>query len=129
LFKDHESALIIERDPAAFRKAVIELRDNPELRINLGKKARQSLIEKKWDWKSKAEDYRLFFRSAGESSTKNNDGSAMAEGAVAPENPMHYLGILQSQLLASGDAQGDWILIYDLNQKIKHLLNDVKALK
>lgn len=59
---DGLSAFIVERSLPAFEKAVIILRDNPALRMEMGNKARQNLLEGGWDWSLKIEDFRNFFR-------------------------------------------------------------------
>jgi glycosyltransferase involved in cell wall biosynthesis len=58
-----ESALIVERTPARFREAVLQLRDDPPLRVALGRKARAA-VAAAFEWKKWAQDYRAFFQSA-----------------------------------------------------------------
>jgi glycosyltransferase involved in cell wall biosynthesis len=120
LFVDHESALIVERRPGAFRGAVEELRDNPELRIQLGKRARQALIAKKWDWKYKAEDYRQFFRDALQNTDLVIDSRQTIPTEIRDEKRYYETIQSQNQLLREMRI-GDWIMIYDLNQQIKSL--------
>jgi glycosyltransferase involved in cell wall biosynthesis len=58
-----ESAIIVERAPDRFREAVLQLRDNPQLRVALGRKARPA-VAAAFEWEKRAQDYRTFFRSA-----------------------------------------------------------------
>lgn len=61
---DNVSALIVNRDYLQIQDAAMKLRDDVELRVRLGKAARQALINGGWDWMVKAEDYRQFFWDA-----------------------------------------------------------------
>jgi hypothetical protein len=70
---DRQSALIVERDLEQFRQAAIQLRDDSGLRVQLGKQARQAIIQGGWDWQSRAEDYRRFFRHALKHATEKPD--------------------------------------------------------
>lgn len=58
------SALIVPRDAAAFREAVLRLRDNPGQRKQMGLAARQALLGRGWGWQAKAAEYRAFFWDA-----------------------------------------------------------------
>lgn len=58
-----KSALIIERQPSAFRRAIEFFRDNPEARLVFGREARKSVVEK-WEWSIIASRHRDFFNSA-----------------------------------------------------------------
>jgi glycosyltransferase involved in cell wall biosynthesis len=58
-----ESALIVARELPCFIEAVIRLRDHPEERLALGRKAREAVVAH-FDWKQRAEDYRRWFRDA-----------------------------------------------------------------
>jgi glycosyltransferase involved in cell wall biosynthesis len=58
-----ENALIVERELPAFIHAVVQLRDDPILRVRLGNAARES-VKSHFEWKDRAEDYRSFFREA-----------------------------------------------------------------
>ncbi len=60
---DGKSAIIVEREIPNFIRAAIQLRDNPQLRIKLGKQARIS-VKQGFDWKDRAEDYRTLFQKA-----------------------------------------------------------------
>lgn len=61
--KNSESALIVERKLQSFILAVEQLRDNPITRVEMGKAARQAVLNG-WDWKIKAEDYKQFFKES-----------------------------------------------------------------
>ena len=127
--KNRESALIVERDVEQFSKAVLELRDNPELRLQLGKRARASLLEKKWDWKSKAQDYRLFFRNAIQSATSNEDRPTRP-APTAETNHQHLAYVLQAQNQLLRELRlGDAIRIYDLNEEIKLLRAEIDEIR
>lgn len=60
---DGQSALIVERKTEAFVLAVEKLRDNPELRVLLGRAARKSVVEK-FEWRQMLEQHRVLFREA-----------------------------------------------------------------
>ena len=60
---DGKNALIVPREREAFVQAVEKLRDDPSLRMKLGKAARKA-VTSAWDWRDRSEDYRLFFREA-----------------------------------------------------------------
>ena len=62
IFKDHESALIVDRHPQSFSDALRELRDDRSLRMKLGRNARLAI--KDWDWSKKIRDYDLMFEEA-----------------------------------------------------------------
>jgi len=61
--KHGESAWIVERDLAQFTQAVDARRDDPAKRAALGMAARAAVVSG-FDWRAKAEDFRLFFRNA-----------------------------------------------------------------
>ncbi len=61
--RDGESALVVPRKLEAFVAAIERLRDDPELRSRLGRKARQSVIEH-FEWGKQAEAYRRWFNQA-----------------------------------------------------------------
>lgn len=63
------SALVVERTPEAFRRAVETLRDHRERLADMGRLARRSVVEH-FDWKDKAEGFRAFFLEALERGTK-----------------------------------------------------------
>lgn len=58
-----KSALIVEQEFPNFVGAVLELRDKPALRIELGEKARQSVI-KAYSWPKVAKQFQRFFTEA-----------------------------------------------------------------
>ena len=61
--QDGLSALIVAREPAAFRQAVERLRADPELRARLGSAARAAVLEH-FQWQARLADYRTFLREA-----------------------------------------------------------------
>jgi glycosyltransferase involved in cell wall biosynthesis len=61
---DGQSALIVERRPEAFRRAVERLRDEPGLAASLGRAARRGLLDAGFSWATKLEEHRSFFRAA-----------------------------------------------------------------
>lgn len=58
-----ENALIVERTLASFVQAAVTLQERPEFRKQLGLNARKT-VQHDWSWRSKAEDFRRFFREA-----------------------------------------------------------------
>ena len=60
LIRDGENGFLIERSIKAIRNAVIKLRDNQELRIAMGKRARET-VENAWSWDLQAQNYIPFF--------------------------------------------------------------------
>jgi glycosyltransferase involved in cell wall biosynthesis/2-polyprenyl-3-methyl-5-hydroxy-6-metoxy-1,4-benzoquinol methylase/tetratricopeptide (TPR) repeat protein/GT2 family glycosyltransferase len=61
--KNGESALIVERELPNFMRAVMQLRDDPSLRVRLGAAAGEA-VRAKYDWKEMGGHYRRFFRNA-----------------------------------------------------------------
>ena len=61
LISDGVNGILIERKIPAIRKAVIRLRDNQDLRIEMGRRARKT-IEAKWTWDTQAHTYIPFFQ-------------------------------------------------------------------
>jgi glycosyltransferase involved in cell wall biosynthesis len=57
---DGESALIVPREAEAFRQAVLRLRDDADLRLRLGLRARQAVLAR-FDWNQRLEAHRAFF--------------------------------------------------------------------
>jgi glycosyltransferase involved in cell wall biosynthesis len=127
--RDRESALIVERDLEQITQSVIELRDNPELRSRLGKNARQSLIEKKWDWKYKAEDFRRFFHHALVRSELGRDQVLIPNQAKRNNDP-HLMHVLQAQnQLLREMLIGDAIQLFDLKEEKRILETEKNALE
>lgn len=60
LIMDNENGILVERTIDAIREAVVRLRDNRELRLRMGKRARQT-IEERWTWDRQAVNYVPFF--------------------------------------------------------------------
>ncbi|MBI1178019.1 glycosyltransferase [bacterium] len=90
--KHRESALIVSRQLPAFMQAVIELRDEPALRVALGRNARAAVTQ--FDWRCMAEEHRRFFRESIAvsrngiaASEKYNSQSPKQTQPIAPQNP------------------------------------------
>ncbi|MCX5904956.1 MAG: glycosyltransferase family 4 protein [Proteobacteria bacterium] len=60
LIREGENGFLVERDIEALREAIIKLRDNRELRLSMGKRAR-AIIEESWHWGIQAQHYIPFF--------------------------------------------------------------------
>ena len=60
LIEDGVNGILIERSITAIREAVILLRDNRDLRIEMGEKARKK-IEESWTWDIQSQKYIPFF--------------------------------------------------------------------
>jgi hypothetical protein len=60
LIRDGENGIFIERTVEAIREAVIRLRDNRALRLEMGRKARD-IVESAWNWDIQAKNYIPFF--------------------------------------------------------------------
>jgi predicted glycoside hydrolase/deacetylase ChbG (UPF0249 family) len=60
LITSGENGIIIERQVVAIREAVLRLRDDRELRIAMGEKARR-VVEERWNWDILARRYIPFF--------------------------------------------------------------------
>jgi len=60
LINDYDSGILVERTVADIRRAVVLLRDNPEMRIHMGRRARRT-IEEQWTWDRQAPNYIPFF--------------------------------------------------------------------
>jgi glycosyltransferase involved in cell wall biosynthesis len=127
--EDRVSALIVDRDLDQIKNAVIELRDNPNLRRELGKNARASLVTKKWDWMNKSEEYRRFFRAALKDDNRHSYPSHKSESQQQADDH-HLLNILQRQnALLRELRQGDAIEIYDLTEYTKRLEQEIKDIR
>lgn len=128
---DRESALIVERDLDQITNAVLELRDDPGLRLNLGRNARKSLVEKHWDWKHRAEIYRRFFRDA---LGAENGGQARPQNITPKNDPENLLKVLQVQNQLLRELRvGDGVQIYDLKaekaRREQELMHEIDALE
>jgi len=60
LIKQEQNGILVQRTVEGIRKAIVRLRDNPDLRIQMGKKSRQ-IIEACWTWDQQALNYIPFF--------------------------------------------------------------------
>lgn len=61
--QDGQSALIVAREPGAFRQAIERLRGDPELRARLGSAARKAVLAH-YPWQARLKDYRNFMMEA-----------------------------------------------------------------
>jgi glycosyltransferase involved in cell wall biosynthesis len=68
LIRGNENGFLIERNIKAIRNAIIKLRDNRDLRIAMGKRARET-VENAWNWDLQAQNYIPFFDYGLKSST------------------------------------------------------------
>jgi hypothetical protein len=118
--------VIVERRREAFIAAVTDLRDHPEKRAELGRQARQSLIEKGWNWRTKADEYRAFFRSA-----LRDDGAGTAQPAETAADPALLAHILHAQHTVLREIHiGDRILLWEeanTREKLEYDLNEIRA--
>jgi glycosyltransferase involved in cell wall biosynthesis len=64
ILKNGYSALIVERDLHKIEEAVILLRDDPQMRMELGKNARKALLDANWGYAEKAKEFEQFFNDA-----------------------------------------------------------------
>ncbi|MCX5894927.1 MAG: glycosyltransferase family 4 protein [Proteobacteria bacterium] len=60
LIQDNENGFLIDRDIQAIRDVIVKLRDNRELRMEMGRRARQ-IIKADWTWDRQARYYIPFF--------------------------------------------------------------------
>ncbi len=60
LIKQFQNGILVDRDVDAIRDAIIFLRDNKEMRTQMGKRARE-FIERDWTWDRQAKKYIPFF--------------------------------------------------------------------
>jgi glycosyltransferase involved in cell wall biosynthesis len=60
LIDNYANGILVDRTVADIRRAVILFRDNPEMRVHMGKEARRT-IEEEWAWDRQAHNYIPFF--------------------------------------------------------------------
>jgi hypothetical protein len=60
LIKQHENGILVSREVEEISKAIVMLRDNYEMRVKMGKRARE-IIETDWTWDKQAKEYITFF--------------------------------------------------------------------
>ena len=60
LIQDNANGFLIDRDIQVIRDAIVKLRDNRELRMEMGRRARQ-IVEADWTWDRQARHYIPFF--------------------------------------------------------------------
>lgn len=80
-----ESALLVERQLPDLIHAVMQLRDNPALRVALGEKARAAVVAK-FDWSAAAVRYREFFRAALAGREQFQPANGVSQRPVAPHS-------------------------------------------
>jgi glycosyltransferase involved in cell wall biosynthesis len=126
-----EGALVVDRTAAAFRDAVICLRDDPSLRSRLGEAAARA-VSPAWSWEVRVNDYRTFLR-------QSLDARPVAESRmVPPPSQMELagattaaLGALQ-QAMTAGDtalalASVEQLVTLDpTNADFRHLYREVQ---
>lgn len=61
LINDGYNGLIVDRSIDAIRKALIKLRDDRQLCAKMGINNRNAIEENGWDWKKRAQNYKLMF--------------------------------------------------------------------
>jgi hypothetical protein len=94
---DGESALVVPRTAAAFRDAVIRVRDDAALRARLGRAA-AAAVHPAWGWDARIHEYRAFLREAVA-------GRAAAEARMhRPLSPTDHGVALKSALAALQQA-------------------------
>lgn len=87
--RNGENAVIVERELPAFLRAVCELRDDPERRVALGKRAREAVVSR-FEWSDMARQYADLFWEAldARDSWKAQTGGVAARVAPKPRrNP------------------------------------------
>jgi hypothetical protein len=62
LIRQYENGILVDRTVAAIREAVVLLRDDKDLRLNMGSRARE-IVEQGWTWDRQALKYIPFFTS------------------------------------------------------------------
>ncbi len=62
LIRNLHNGILVQRSVEEIRQAVLLLRDNPDLRINMGRNARQ-VVEQDWTWDIQAQKYIPFFNN------------------------------------------------------------------
>jgi hypothetical protein len=60
LIRHGENGLLIERNIDAIREAILQLRDSREIRLQMGKRARE-IVERDWNWDIQSKYYIPFF--------------------------------------------------------------------
>lgn len=121
---DHKSALIVDRDVEQFRAAALLLRDHPDLRLHLGKMARQALLAGGWDWAQKAEGYRRFFQSALAAPFPPPADRIV----IDPPDMRRYAAILRLQYQLQRDLRIGYALqTLDLKQRLAQTEQELQA--
>jgi glycosyltransferase involved in cell wall biosynthesis len=60
LIQEGENGLLIEREVQTIRTAILRLRDDREMRLRMGRRARE-IVERDWNWDVQAGHYIPFF--------------------------------------------------------------------
>lgn len=81
---DGRNAKLVEYLLPSFLNAVCELRDNPELRVELGRNARRAVVER-FDWAPMAARYAELFRTALDGAATWRPASGVGASVVAPK--------------------------------------------
>ena len=79
-----ESALVIERELPNFIQAVCALRDDPERRVQMGRRARLA-VQRAFEWRDMASHYRDFFWKALDHALAWRPPTGVGARAVAPK--------------------------------------------
>jgi glycosyltransferase involved in cell wall biosynthesis len=114
--RDGESALIVQRQPAAFRQAVERLRDDVALRASLGSNA-AAAVHPAWSWAQRAPEYRDFFQRAlaGRKEAQQRMQRQREQRATAglpawpalPMNPRNFDVVATMTLVQQAVAEGN----------------------
>lgn len=60
LIDSGRNGILVERDVASLREAIVRLRDDRDLRLDMGRQARKEVVER-WTWEIQAQKYIPFF--------------------------------------------------------------------
>jgi hypothetical protein len=94
--QDGYNARILPRNLGAFQAAVLELRDNSTTRRELGQRARQAVLQGRWDWDDKAGEFKALFQSALEHRSIHQTHITDRK-LLAQRDPAHLLSVVQDQ--------------------------------
>lgn len=78
LIRSGRNGILVQREVRALREAIVRLRDNRELRLEMGRQAREE-VEERWTWDIQAPKYIPFFEcglSAGAPGACRTDASS-----------------------------------------------------
>jgi hypothetical protein len=94
--QDDYNARILPRNLGAFQAAVLELRDNSTTRRELGQRARQAVLQGRWDWDDKAGEFKALFQTALEHHSIHQTHITDRKH-LAQRDPAHLLSVVQDQ--------------------------------